>query len=87
LGLEDAAKAHFECAIRFNERMGARPWAALSAFELASILAAAPEAPQRDEFERLVERASSEARLLGMQRLERRCLSCSEKVVRGQVNQ
>lgn len=66
LGRLDDAVAHLEHAERFNERMGARPWAARTRADLARVLLRRGHADDRARAAVLLTRARAEADELGM---------------------
>jgi tetratricopeptide (TPR) repeat protein len=68
----EEAERHFEEAVRANARMGARPWAALSAYDWAWMLLRRDAPGDRERAAELRDRALLAAHELGMKPLERR---------------
>jgi hypothetical protein len=66
----DAARAHLETALVTHTHMGARPHRALVEYRLAELLAEDASEAGRERSAALVARALSEARAMGMRRLE-----------------
>jgi tetratricopeptide (TPR) repeat protein len=66
------AEGHFKEAFRANARMGARPWAALSAYDWATMLLRRDGPGDRERAADMRDRALTTARELGMKPLERR---------------
>ncbi len=64
------AIAHFEAALDFNRRMGARTWTAYASVELARVLSVGKPDERTRAFE-LLRAANAEAESLGMERLAR----------------
>lgn len=72
LGRHDDAVRHLERALAANERLGARPFAALTRFDLARELRRMDEPAARARAERLLAEARNQAEHLGMADLLRR---------------
>jgi hypothetical protein len=68
----EEADRHFEQAVRANTRMGARPWAALSAYNWAKTLLRRDAPGDRERAAELWDGVRVAARELGMKPLERR---------------
>jgi hypothetical protein len=64
------AIAHFEAAVDFNRRMGARTWTAYASVDLAKVLSVGKPDERTRAFE-LLRVANAEAERLGMERLAR----------------
>jgi class 3 adenylate cyclase/DNA-binding CsgD family transcriptional regulator len=69
LGRWDEARAHFEAALAFNARMGARPCLAHTQYDYASMLLGRGRTDDRDRAQELLVRALETAGELGMVRL------------------
>jgi hypothetical protein len=77
--IEEAVK-HFEAAVRFNNRMGARACAAHSSHELALALLARNRAEDRWRALEILANAQSEAASMGMKRLAMSIKACLDRV-------
>jgi tetratricopeptide (TPR) repeat protein len=73
MGRWDAAERHFDDAVRMNEGMGARPWAAHTRFAYGRMLLSRADDGQRARAITLLSEALGAARDLGMVTLERGC--------------
>src|SRR5579885_2699442 len=79
----DRALEHFRAALELNQRMGARPWAALTSRELAlALLARGDEADRRSAVE-LLANAQAEALGMGMKRLAKSAAADLERLQAG----
>ena len=65
----DEAQSHFEMALKFNLRMGARPWVARTRYHYAAMLVARGKPGDREKAIELAELAESVARTVGMKAL------------------
>ena len=74
------AEAHFEAALQFNARMGARPWLAHTQHEYAEMLLARGRPGDREKALELLDRASDTAQELGMKSLIEKVLALKLKV-------
>ncbi len=72
LGRVDDAQAHLERALRFNQRMGARPSVARTQFEYARLLLKRGHTGDREKAVDLLGKSLATASALGMQYLEMR---------------
>ncbi len=72
LGRREDAVLHLEHAVAFNERMGARTWAAHARHDLAGVLLARDEPGDREKAVGLLREAEEAARTIGMTALGRR---------------
>jgi hypothetical protein len=72
LGRHDDAVRHLEHALETNERLGARPFAALTRFDLAQVLRSGGGAGAHERASRLLGEAREQAERLGMAGLLRR---------------
>jgi hypothetical protein len=72
LGRSDHAERHLVEGIRLNEQMGARPWAAHSRHDLATVLRERDRGDDRERADELKREALVTARALGMTALESR---------------
>ena len=68
-GALDKAEAHFEAALSFNLKMGARPWVARTRYHYAAMLVARGTAGDREKATELAELAHSGAESIGMKAL------------------
>jgi hypothetical protein len=66
------ATRQFEDALAMNERMGARPWLALTQEDYARMLLARGEAAERERAQHLLDQAFATYRALGMESHEER---------------
>lgn len=71
----DEAQAHFEAALRFNAKTGARPWVAHTEHDSAAMLLARGQPGDREKALGLLNRALGTAQELGMTRLVDRALA------------
>jgi eukaryotic-like serine/threonine-protein kinase len=76
---EDAER-HFEYALQFDERMGARPWATYTRYEYARMLFTRDREGDREHALTLLEAALEAATTIGMKPLERRVNSLIAKI-------
>ncbi len=76
LGRFEQAAAHFEAALRFNERTGGRPWLAETQYEYAQMLLLRNLGSDRLEAERLLFMSADIARTIGSIRLGSKLASC-----------
>jgi DNA-binding CsgD family transcriptional regulator/tetratricopeptide (TPR) repeat protein len=72
LGRRDEANGHFEAAIEFAQRMGARPWVAHAQYDYAAMLADQPLPADRDRAVDLLARALETCEATGMTLLAER---------------
>jgi tetratricopeptide (TPR) repeat protein len=75
------AQAHFEAALRFNSRMGARPWVAHTEHDLAEMLLARDAPGDRRQALALLNRALDTGQALEMKRLVERALTLKVDVL------
>jgi DNA-binding CsgD family transcriptional regulator len=75
------AQRHFESALAFNERQGARPALAHTRHRYASMLLARGDAGDRPLALALLQAAAREAQVLGLAALERRVQACLDEAV------
>jgi class 3 adenylate cyclase len=66
------AERHFEQALQFDDRMGARPWAAYTRYEYARMLLTRGNTGDLEHALKLLEESLEVASAIGMQPLERR---------------
>ena len=78
LGRWDESERHFKDALEQNERMGARPFVALTAYEYASMLLDRGGAGDADGALELLDRALPIVREVGMRAVEERILAARE---------
>ena len=78
----EGAQAHFEAALAFNERMGARPFVAQTQHSYAAMLLARGRSEDRSWAQDLLEQALATARELGMAHLEAQALAAREQLDR-----
>ena len=76
----DEAIRHLQAAVEFNNRIGARPWAAYASYELATALLARGHAEDRHCALELLANAHSEAMTMGMERLARSIRACVDRI-------
>jgi tetratricopeptide (TPR) repeat protein len=76
----DEAERHFTDAVEMNERMGARPWAAHTRYDLARMLLARDGPGDRERANELLGRALATARELGMVALEEKLIHLGGEV-------
>jgi hypothetical protein len=81
MGWEGQAGAHLEAAVRLNDEMGARPWAAHTRVDLASLLRRRAEAGDLERAGLLERQAATTARALGMTVLAERLGAQSARAV------
>jgi eukaryotic-like serine/threonine-protein kinase len=74
------AERHFEYALQFDDRMGARPWAAYTRYEYARMLFTRDHQGDREHALKLLREALEAATTIGMRPLERRVNSLIAKV-------
>src|SRR5262249_32615648 len=74
------AERHFEYALQFDDRMGARPWAAYTRYEYARMLFARDREGDREHALKLLGAALETATAIGMKPLARRVDSLIAKV-------
>jgi tetratricopeptide (TPR) repeat protein len=72
LGEWDQAETHFQAAIDFNSRLGARPWLARTELSYGRMLLARRPKGDRERAHELVQAALATARDLGMTTLAER---------------
>ena len=75
LGEPDAAQRHFEDALAFNERMGARPFVAQTQNAYADLLVKRGAPGDREQALELVNQALAAAESIGMTRLAQQALA------------
>ncbi len=76
----DEAAGHFEDALAMDEKMGARPWVALTQHDYATMLMKRGDAGDRERALQLVGEALGTAQELGMARLAEQCLALKMEV-------
>jgi tetratricopeptide (TPR) repeat protein len=69
LGRVDQAMGHFEFALRFNQKIGAQPWAAYVRYDWARMLIERDRPAIREQALELVRSAAESAEALGLNRL------------------
>ena len=74
------AERHFEYALQFDDRMGARPWAAYTRYEYARMLFTRDREGDREHALKLLGEAHEAATAIGMKPLARRVNSLIAKV-------
>jgi class 3 adenylate cyclase len=72
MGELDRAQTHFESALRFNLKMGARPWVARTRYHYAAMLVARGNPGDREKANQLAELAQASAESIGMKALAER---------------
>jgi len=80
MGRLQEAEDHFEAALALNARLGARPLVASASYDYGRILLESNDPSHRTRARRLIERASLEAKALGMSGLVDRCASLSTQI-------
>ena len=72
LGRSEQAQLHLEFALRFNQRIGAQPWAAYTRYDWARVLIEQNDPAKCEKAAELISSAIDSAQALGMKRLAER---------------